>query len=63
MTLEPTSVNLHFEFFSLHLPTKARTLSESTKIPYFLVIITGVHQTFGVEKIMLHFVYQKLQKL
>jgi len=46
----PTLVNLHFEF-SLHLPINVQILSESTKRPYFLVIIAGVHQVFGVEKI------------
>jgi len=51
----PISVILHCKFFSLHLPHKALTLSESTKrYNYFLVILAGVNQTFGVEKIMLH---------
>jgi len=41
----PTSVILHCEFFSLHLPTKAQILLESTKRPSFLVIIVGVLST------------------
>jgi len=43
----PTSVILHCEFFSLHCPQS----TESTKRPYFLVIIAGVHQVFGVKKL------------
>jgi len=44
-------------------PHKTQTLSESTKRPYFLIIKAGVNQTFGVEKIMLHFVCHRLRKL
>jgi len=48
----PISVILHCKFFFLHLPHKSQTLSKSTKIPnYFLVIILGVHQAFVVEKL------------
>jgi len=45
----PTSVILHCEFFSLHLAICPQS-TESTKRSYFLVIIAGVHQPFGVEK-------------
>jgi len=37
--------------------------TKSTKRLYFLVIVTGVHQAFGVEKILLCFVCCRLRKL
>jgi len=57
-----TSVFLHCDFFSLHLPTNHK-LMESNKRPYFLVIIAEMHQAFGVEKNMLYFVCHRPRNL
>jgi len=52
----PTSVILRCAFFSLHMPTKAKKSFGLNQTTYFLVIIAGVHQAFGVVKSMLYFV-------
>jgi len=51
----PPSVILHWKFFSLHLDTRSNSFGIDQKVLYVLVIIAGVHQAFGKEKIMLHF--------
>jgi len=58
----PTSVILHCESSFCIRQQSTDSFEINIKIPYLLVIITGVHQDFCIEKIMLHFVCHRLHR-